>query len=125
VKNYEPVMTFDEEMADIYDDTPVHAGNDPGAPAIGDTDATVTFLERLAHGGPALELAIGTGRIALPLSARGIIVDGIDFSEAMVRKLRTKPGGIGCPSPWGTTLTSTLPVRTGWCTSSRIRSRTC
>jgi hypothetical protein len=49
-------------------------------------------LEQLARGGPALELAIGTGRIALPLSDRGIRVDGIDFSSAMVAKLRTKPG---------------------------------
>ncbi len=93
VKNYEPVMTFNEETAESYDSGPVHAGNDPGEPAVGDADATVTFLEELAHGGPALELAIGTGRIALPLSARGITVDGIDFSEAMVDKLRAKPGG--------------------------------
>jgi hypothetical protein len=80
-------------MAEIYDDKPAHAGNDPGEPVVGDVDATVTFLEGLAHGGPALELAVGTGRIALPLSARGITVDGIDFSEAMVAKLRAKPGG--------------------------------
>ena len=93
MKNYEPVMTFNEETAESYDSGPVHAGNDPGEPAVGDADATVTFLEELAHGGPALELAIGTGRIALPLSARGITIDGIDFSEAMVDKLRAKPGG--------------------------------
>ncbi len=49
--------------------------------------------EHLAQGGPALELAIGTGRIALPLAARGIRVDGIDLSPDMVAKLRTKPGG--------------------------------
>ena len=95
MKNYEPVMTFDEETAETYDDNPVHAGNDPGETAVGNVDATVRFLEELAHGGPALELAIGTGRIALPLSARGITVDGIDFSEAMVAKLRAKPGGDG------------------------------
>ena len=93
MKNYEPVMTFGSDMAEGYDDNPVHAGNDPGEPAVGDVDATVTFLEGLAADGPALELAIGTGRIALPLSARGITVDGIDFSEAMVARLRTKPGG--------------------------------
>jgi SAM-dependent methyltransferase len=93
VKNYEPVMTFDEDMAAIYDDMSVHAGNDPGRPSVGDVEATVRFLESLAHGGPALELAVGTGRIALPLSARGITVDGIDFSEAMISKLRAKPGG--------------------------------
>jgi SAM-dependent methyltransferase len=59
----------------------------------GDTSETVAFLERLARGGPALELAIGTGRVALPLAARGITVDGIDISEAMVARLRAKPGG--------------------------------
>jgi cyclopropane fatty-acyl-phospholipid synthase-like methyltransferase len=47
----------------------------------------------LAKGGPALELAIGTGRIALPLAARGVKVDGIDISPAMVTKLRGKSGG--------------------------------
>jgi SAM-dependent methyltransferase len=46
----------------------------------------------LASGGPALELAIGTGRIALPLAAEGVRVDGIDISPAMVAKLRSKPG---------------------------------
>ena len=93
MKNYEPVMTFDEDTADAYDDDLVHAGNDPGQPPVGDIDATVAFLEELAHGGPTLELAVGTGRIALPLNARGITVDGIDFSEAMVARLRAKPGG--------------------------------
>jgi ubiquinone/menaquinone biosynthesis C-methylase UbiE len=42
------------------------------------------LLEQLARGGPALELAIGIGRIALPLAARGVHVDGIDSSPAMV-----------------------------------------
>jgi SAM-dependent methyltransferase len=53
----------------------------------------VAFLEQLAGSGSALELGIGTGRIALPLAARGIRVDGIDLSQAMVDQLRTKPGG--------------------------------
>ena len=66
----------------IYDDEPR-----------GDEAEAVAFLEQLARGGPALELAIGTGRIALPLAARGIRVDGIDISPAMVAKLRAKPGG--------------------------------
>ena len=87
VKNYEPAMTFDEEMAQIYDQFATR--NRPA----GQVSATVAFLEELARGGPALELAIGTGRIALPLAARGIRVDGIDASEAMVAKLREKPGG--------------------------------
>jgi len=80
---YEPVMSFDEDVAEVYDDVAQR----------GDEMATVAFLGQLARGGPALELAIGTGRIALPLAARGIRVDGIDFSSAMVAKLRAKPGG--------------------------------
>jgi len=76
-------MTFDESNAKIYDRLAQR----------GDEDATVSFLVTLADGGPALELAIGTGRIALPLAATGIRVDGIDFSEPMVSELRTKPGG--------------------------------
>lgn len=83
MKGYEPIMTFDEKNAEVYDDL-AHRG---------DEAATVAFLEGLAGGGPALELAVGTGRIALPLAARGIRVDGIDFSPPMVSKLRAKPGG--------------------------------
>jgi hypothetical protein len=59
----------------------------------GDETAAVDFLASLAGGGPALELAIGTGRIALPLAARGIRVDGIDISPHMVAELRKRPGG--------------------------------
>jgi SAM-dependent methyltransferase len=80
---YEPVRTFDEATAAEYDELAVR----------GDEDATVAFLHDLAGGGPALELAIGTGRIALPLAATGIRVDGIDFSEPMVARLRAKPRG--------------------------------
>ena len=50
------------------------------------------FLAALAPDGKALELGVGTGRIALPLAQRGISVHGIDLSEAMVAKLRAKPG---------------------------------
>jgi len=82
VDHYEPIMSFEEDAAEIYDDVPR-----------GDESAAVEFLEQLAGGGPALELAIGTGRIALPLAARGIRVDGVDISPAMVAKLRTKEGG--------------------------------
>jgi len=55
-------------------------------------DPAVTFLAELAGDGAALELGIGTGRVALPLSERGIRVSGIDLSEAMVARLREKPG---------------------------------
>jgi SAM-dependent methyltransferase len=80
---YQPTTTFDENNAPYYDDISVQ----------GNEEQTVAFLERLARGGPALELAIGTGRIGLPLAARGITVDGIDLSPAMVEQLRAKPGG--------------------------------
>jgi hypothetical protein len=83
MKGYRPMDSFDEPAAQIYDQTDVR----------GDEPATIALLAELAHGGPALELAIGTGRIALPLTAQGIRVDGIDMSEAMVRQLRAKPGG--------------------------------
>ncbi len=86
MENYEPLMSFNEDAAEIYD-------ADPDVSQRGDTLSTVSFLEQLARGGPALELAIGTGRVALPLAARGIRVDGIDFSKPMVTKLRAKPGG--------------------------------
>src|SRR5262245_41546157 len=59
-------------------------------------DPAVDFLAALAGGG-ALELGIGTGRIALPLAARGVPVHGIDLSEAMVARLRAKPGGAEIP----------------------------
>jgi SAM-dependent methyltransferase len=80
---YQPSTSFGEEVAAIYDELSTR----------GDETATVAFLGQLAQGGPALELAIGTGRIALPLAARGVVVDGIDISTAMVAKLRAKPGG--------------------------------
>ncbi len=83
MEGYEPMTSFGEDTAAIYDDVSER----------GDEAATVSFLERLARGGRALELAIGTGRIALPLAARGVRVEGIDLSPAMVAKLRAKPGG--------------------------------
>jgi SAM-dependent methyltransferase len=83
MERYQPIMSFDEATAEIYDETSQR----------GDESATVSFLEQLADGGRALELAIGTGRVALPLAARGVSVDGIDISPAMVARLRAKPGG--------------------------------
>lgn len=62
-----------------------------------DTEGTVARLTELAGRGPVLELGIGTGRVALPLSERGIAVHGIDASEAMVARLRAKPGGDQIP----------------------------
>ena len=62
-----------------------------------ETADTVELLARLAGSGPVLELGIGTGRIALPLHARGVDVVGVDGSEAMVAQLRSKPGGQQIP----------------------------
>jgi SAM-dependent methyltransferase len=59
-----------------------------------ETSDSVETLAELAGGGKVLELAIGTGRVALPLAARGLNVHGIEASEAMVAKLREKPGGV-------------------------------
>ena len=53
----------------------------------------IDTLAELARGGPALELGIGTGRIALPLAAKGVEVHGIDAAESMISRLRDKPGG--------------------------------
>ncbi len=82
VKSYDPRMSFGEDSFSVTEDR-----------ERGDEAAATAFLERRAGSGPALELAIGTGRIALPLAARGLRVDGIDFSPAMVARLRAKPGG--------------------------------
>jgi SAM-dependent methyltransferase len=79
---------FGEQVAAEYDQSEGSMFD----PAV--IEATVDVLAELAgSGGRALELAIGTGRIALPLAGRGISVHGIDMSRAMVARLRAKPGG--------------------------------
>jgi SAM-dependent methyltransferase len=79
--------TYGERWAGAYDElTALFA-----SPA--ETERAVARLAELAGGGPALELAIGTGRVALPLAARGVAVAGVDASAAMVARLREKPGG--------------------------------
>ena len=77
---------FGESVAARYDDD-----TEMFDPAV--VDPTVEFLAGLAGDGRALELGIGTGRIALPLAHRGVPVHGIDLSHAMVARLRAKPGG--------------------------------
>ena len=62
-----------------------------------ETHDSVERLAELARGGIVLELAIGTGRVALPLAARGLAVHGIEASEAMVAKMCEKPGGRAIP----------------------------
>jgi SAM-dependent methyltransferase len=81
-----PTNYFGERVAERYDKTSA----DMFDPAT--VDPVVDFLAELASDGSALELGIGTGRIALPLAQRGIRVHGIDLSEAMVARLRAKPG---------------------------------
>jgi SAM-dependent methyltransferase len=77
---------FDERIASRYDETAAEMFD----PAV--VEPTVEFLARLAGTGRALEFGIGTGRIALPLSGRGVPLHGIDLSNAMVARLRPKPG---------------------------------
>jgi SAM-dependent methyltransferase len=83
VEGYRPA-TYGDRIAEIYDDW-YTSRMDP-------SDA-VDLLAELAGDGRVLELGIGTGRVALPLAARGLEVSGIDASQAMVDKLREKPGG--------------------------------
>ena len=87
MNDYSP-STYGDRIAEVYDQ--MHA-------RLPDVDPAVYALAKLAAGGRALELGIGTGRVALPLAARGVDVHGIDASEAMVAKLRTKPGGGAIP----------------------------
>jgi SAM-dependent methyltransferase len=97
-----PENHFDEQVASTYDDAP--------EPMIDGTsvEAATAVLQDLAAGGRVLELAIGTGRVALPLAARGVDVSGIELSEAMLARLRAKPRG------------SDIPVAVGDMTAQRV-----
>ena len=86
---------YGDRWAAVYDDIHAHLG----APEV--VEPVVDVLAGLAGRGRALELGIGTGRIALPLARRGVKVRGLDASTAMVERLRQKPGG------------SEIPVRIG------------
>ena len=86
MKRYTP-ETFGELNAEEYD-----LLHNPGT-----TDAAVDLLAEFALQGRTLELAIGTGRVALPLAARGCRIEGIEASPLMVEKLREKPGGHAIP----------------------------
>lgn len=77
---------FDERVAAFYDDDAAMFH-----PSM--VDPAVDRLAELAGGGAALEFGVGTGRIALPLAARGVAVHGIDLSRAMTARLTAKPGG--------------------------------
>jgi SAM-dependent methyltransferase len=82
MKGFDPASSFGPEVAAAYDDDPR-----------GDEQAAAKFLSDLAQGRRVLEFAIGTGRIAIPLAAQGVQVDGIEISAPMVERLRAKPGG--------------------------------
>jgi SAM-dependent methyltransferase len=87
MEGYRP-ETYGDRIAEVYD------AMTAGLP---DPADCVDRLAELAGPGPALELGIGTGRVALPLAARGVQVHGIDASAAMVERLRAKPGGEAVP----------------------------
>ncbi|MFF8960735.1 class I SAM-dependent DNA methyltransferase [Streptomyces sp. NPDC014894] len=82
MKGFDPRTSFGYETSQNYDAHP-----------LGDEEDTVGFLAGLADGGDALEFAVGTGRIALPLREAGVRVDGVELSQDMVDRMREKPGG--------------------------------
>jgi SAM-dependent methyltransferase len=100
-----PENHFGEAVAASYDD---HSA-DMFQPSV--VEPTVELLADLAGDGAALELGVGTGRIALPLARRGIRVHGIDLSEAMVARLRAKPGAEQIDVTIGDFATTTVPGR--------------
>lgn len=79
--------TYGDRIAGLYDE--LYEEPPPSS--------QLDLLESLARGGRALELGIGTGRLALPLAARGVAVTGLDSSPAMVERLRAKDGGTDIP----------------------------
>jgi hypothetical protein len=100
VERFDPLRSFGPDVAARYDED-----------ARGDEPETVEFLAELAGDGPVLEFAIGTGRIALPLTERELRVDGIEQSSAMVDRLRAKPGGAELAVTIGDMSTVALPDR--------------
>lgn len=83
MRSYNPMTSFGHDESMRYDTEDTR----------GDEQQTVACLARLAGQCKALELAIGTGRIALPLAAAGVSVDGIEMSRHMIERMREKPGG--------------------------------
>jgi SAM-dependent methyltransferase len=97
-----PEDFFGEQVAARYDEL----SDEMFAPSV--VDPAVDFLAGLAGEGDALEFGIGTGRVALPLAQRGVRVKGIDLSEAMVERLRAKPGGAEIQVEIGDFATTTI-----------------
>jgi len=98
-----PTILWGRDIAEAYDTTSAAMFE----PAV--LDPVVDTLVELAGGGPALEFAIGTGRVALPLSARGVRVQGIELSPHMVEQLRRKPGADKIPVTIGDMATTRVP----------------
>lgn len=98
--SFDPRTSFGPRVAAAYDDVPR-----------GDEAPAVERLAELAGQGPALELAIGTGRLALPLAATGVRVDGIELSSAMIKQLRAKPGGASLTVTCGDMAVVEMPER--------------
>ena len=113
---------WDEETAKRYDDTSA----DRFAPAV--LNPTLDFLAGLAGSGPALEFAVGTGRVAIPLAARGVPVTGIELSEPMVAQLRSKVDESVVPVTVGDMATTRVPgeyslVYLVWNSISNLRTQ--
>ena len=104
------------EIAEVYDAT-YAAKFEP--PVLG---LIVDVLADLAGGRPALELAVGTGRVALPLAARGIAVHGIELSPHMAEQLLAKPGAEAVPVTVGNMTTTRVNGSSRSCTWWRTRS---
>ena len=96
---FDPTTSFGPDIAARYDQT-----------LRGDEQQAVAFLAEHAAGGPALELAVGTGRIALPLARAGVPVDGIERSAAMAQVLAAKPGGADISVTQGDMSTADAPA---------------
>jgi len=97
-------IVWDRELAEVYDQT-YRAKLEPSV-----LRPMVDLLAGLARGGPALEFAVGTGRVALPLSARGIAVHGLELSPPMAEQMLAKPGAGAVPVTIGDmTTTKVVP----------------
>lgn len=96
-------VTWGAQIAAVYDQT-YAAQSDPSV-----LDPIVGLLAEVARGGPALEFAVGTGRVALPLSARGIAVHGIELSPHMAERLAAKPDAEAVPVTIGDMTTTRVP----------------
>ena len=96
-------VVWDRELAEVYDRT-YRAEFEPAV-----LDPMVDMLAGLAQGGPVLEFAVGTGRVALPLAARGIAVHGLELSPLMAAQLNAKPGADAVPVTIGDMTTTRVP----------------